>query len=190
MCWPHWLHYQFLYSGMIKQLHELKNSSCWNRCIQAFDYVSAEKKENWKFAGLLYITKIKFTCVSVGFRWWGLEAQARWEAPCADTKCLDRGWSMKSLVFPHSINIYAVILWPVVGLGLGARGKLKRCPLMTSSYSANRDNHFGLPKLRPPKDMSLRLRHNWNSKRRKCKRVFMIHNFENSESWEDKAGNT
>ena len=43
------------------------------------------------------------------FRWWGPEAQALREAPCADTKCLGRRWSMKSLVFPHIINIYDVI---------------------------------------------------------------------------------
>jgi len=42
-----------------------------------------------------------------------------------------------------------------------ARGKTKNGdPLMTSSYSANRDYHFDLPKIRPPKDMFLRLRHN------------------------------
>jgi len=45
---------------------------------------------------------------------------------------------------------------------------------------------FDLPKRESPKDMFLRLRQNWNS-RRKCKRVFMIHNFENTESWEDMA---
>jgi len=49
---------------------------------------------------------------------------------------------------------------------------------------------FDLPKMLPPKDMCLRLRHNWNSRRRKCKRVFRIHNFENTERREDKAGNT
>jgi len=38
---------------------------------------------------------------SAGFRWWG--AQAWWEAPCADAKCLGRGWSMKSPAFPHMI---------------------------------------------------------------------------------------
>ena len=37
-------------------------------------------------------------------------AQAWWEALCADTKCLGRGWSMQSIVFPHIINIYDVIL--------------------------------------------------------------------------------
>jgi len=42
---------------MIKLLHELKNSSCCNRSIQAFYNVSAGKKENQKFAELLYITK-------------------------------------------------------------------------------------------------------------------------------------
>ena len=31
-------------------------------------------------------------------------------APCADTKCLSRGWSMKSLVFPDIIDICNVIL--------------------------------------------------------------------------------
>jgi len=49
---------------------------------------------------------------------------------------------------------------------------------------------FDMPKIRPPKYMFLRLRHNWNSRRRKYKRVFMMHNFENTENWEDKAGNT
>jgi len=29
--------------------------------------------------------------LSVGFRWWGPGAQAWWEAPCANTKCLGRG---------------------------------------------------------------------------------------------------
>jgi len=36
----------------------------------------------------------------------GPGAQAWWEAPCADIKCLGRGWSIKSLVFPRIINIY------------------------------------------------------------------------------------
>ena len=45
---------------------------------------------------------------------------------------------------------------------------------------------FDLPKIQSPKCMFLRLRQNWNS-RRKCKRVFMIHNFESTESWEDMA---
>jgi len=40
----------------------------------------------------------------------GPGAQAWWEAPCADTKCLGRGWSIKSLVFPRIINICDVIL--------------------------------------------------------------------------------
>jgi len=40
----------------------------------------------------------------------GPGAQAWWEAPCADTRYLDRGWFMKSLVFPHIIDIYDVIL--------------------------------------------------------------------------------
>jgi len=51
---------------------------------------------------------------------------------------------------------------PLVGLGLGgAEARLKRGPLMTSSYSANRDMHALLikPKIRPPKDTFLRL---WN----------------------------
>ena len=43
--------------SMIKLLHELKNSSFQHRSIQVFDNVSVGKKENWKFAGLLYITK-------------------------------------------------------------------------------------------------------------------------------------
>jgi len=48
---------------------------------------------------------------SAGFRWWVPGAQAWWKAPCADTKCIGRGWSMKSLAFPHIINIYDVISW-------------------------------------------------------------------------------
>jgi len=42
----------------------------------------------------------------------------------------------------------------------------------------------------PPNDTFLRLQHGWHSRRRKCKGVFMIHNFENTESWEDNAGKT
>jgi len=38
---------------MIELLHELKNISCYHRSIQACDNVSAGKKENLKFAGLL-----------------------------------------------------------------------------------------------------------------------------------------
>jgi len=40
----------------------------------------------------------------------GAGAQALWEAPCADTECLVKGWSMKSLVFPRIINIYDATL--------------------------------------------------------------------------------
>jgi len=40
----------------------------------------------------------------------GPGAQAWWEAPYADARFLGRGWSMKSLVFPHMINIYDIIL--------------------------------------------------------------------------------
>jgi len=42
----------------------------------------------------------------------------------------------------------------------------------------------------PPKDTFLRLRHDWHSRRWNCKRVFMIHNFGNTESWKDTDGNT
>jgi len=35
------------FCGMIRLLHELKNSSGKKRSIQAFDNVSAEKKENY-----------------------------------------------------------------------------------------------------------------------------------------------
>jgi len=38
------------------------------------------------------------------------------------------------------------------------------------------------------KNMSLGLRHDWHN--RKCKRVFMVHNFKNIQSWDDKARNT
>jgi len=49
---------------MIELLHELKNSRCQYRSIQAFDNVSAGKKENKKVTGRLYITKNrKFSCV-------------------------------------------------------------------------------------------------------------------------------
>ena len=40
----------------------------------------------------------------------------------------------------------------------------------------------------PPKDTFLRIQHDWHNK--KCKRVFMIHYFKNTESYEDKASNT
>jgi len=46
------------------------------------------------------------------------------------------------------------------------------------------------PKIRPPKNLFLRVRHDWHSRERKRKRVFMIHNFENTERWEDTVGNT
>jgi len=62
---------------------------------------------------------------------------------------------------------------------------------MTSSYSAKRDKHFwsGL------RYGQLRTR-SWGygmtyiEKRENAVRVFMTHNFENTESWEDKPGNT
>ena len=45
-------------------LRKLKNSFFLHRSFQEFDNVSAGKKENLKFAGLLYITKNwKFSCV-------------------------------------------------------------------------------------------------------------------------------
>jgi len=52
------------FCSMIKLLRELKNSSCQHRNIQSFDNVSGGKKENLKFAGLVYITKNpKVSCV-------------------------------------------------------------------------------------------------------------------------------
>jgi len=41
------------FCSMRKLFHELKNSTCQQRSIQAFDNVSTGKKENYKFAGLL-----------------------------------------------------------------------------------------------------------------------------------------
>ena len=50
------------FCSRVELLHELKNSSFWQRSIQAFDNVTAGKKEK-KFAGLLYITKnLKLSC--------------------------------------------------------------------------------------------------------------------------------
>jgi len=73
--------------------------------------------------------------------------------------------------------------------GWGARGKTTKGALWWRHHTQPTVIiTLDLPKIRPPKNMFLGLRHNWN--RRKCKRVFMIHNFENTESWEDKAGNT
>jgi len=40
------------FCSMVKPLHELKNCSCQHRRIQAFDNVSARKKENQTFTGL------------------------------------------------------------------------------------------------------------------------------------------
>ena len=40
----------------------------------------------------------------------GPGAQAWWEAPCANIESLSMGWPMKSLVFPHIIDIYDIIL--------------------------------------------------------------------------------
>jgi len=52
------------FCSMIELLHELRNSFFQHRSIQKFDNVSAGKKENWKFAVLLYITKNwRFSCV-------------------------------------------------------------------------------------------------------------------------------
>ena len=49
---------------MTELLHELKNSTCYHSSIQAFDNVSAGKKENEKFSRRLCITKKgKFSCV-------------------------------------------------------------------------------------------------------------------------------
>ena len=78
--------------------------------------------------------------------------------------------------------------WPVVGLGLGGpEARLKRGALWWRHHNQPTVIiTFDLPKIQSPKDMFLRLRQNWNS-RRKCKRVFMIHNFESTESWEDMA---
>ena len=74
--------------------------------------------------------------------------------------------------------------WSVVGLGLGGRGKTKQGALWWRHHTQPIVIiTFDLPKIRSPKDVFLRLRHDWNS-RRKCKSVFMIHNFKNTESWE------
>ena len=52
------------FCSMIELSHEFKNSSCWHRSIQGFGNFSAGKKENYKFAGLLYTTKKQnFCCV-------------------------------------------------------------------------------------------------------------------------------
>jgi len=65
----------------------------------------------------------------------------------------------------------------------GARGKTKKGVLWWRHHiQPTVIITFDLPKIWPPKDMFLRLQHNWNSRRRKCKTVFTIHNFENSES--------
>ena len=70
-------------------------------------------------------------------------------------------------------------------------GRLKRGPLWWRHHTQPTViSTLIKPKIRPPKDTLLRQWHDWRSRRRKCKRVFMIHNFEITESWEDKAGNT
>ena len=51
------------------------------------------------------ITLQKVTCCRVpapDLDGGGPGAEKWWEAPCADTEYLSRGWSMKSLVFPSS----------------------------------------------------------------------------------------
>jgi len=73
---------------------DLYSVSIFEKCQQCYSFVI-----------------IQYYCPSAGFRWWGPGAQAWWEAPSADAKCLGRGGSMKSLVFPHIITIYDVILW-------------------------------------------------------------------------------
>ena len=83
-------------------------------------------------------------------------------------------------------------LYSVVCLRLGGpEARLKRGPLLWRHHT--QPTVIGTlikPKIRPPKDTLLRQWHDWHSRRRKCKRAFMIHNFEITESWEDKAGNT
>jgi len=62
---------------------------------------------------------------------------------------------------------------------------------MMSSYSANRDEHFWSSLRYVHRKLGLR---SWDygmtDIARKNARVFMIQNFDNTEKWEDKAGNT
>ena len=96
----------------------------------------------------------------------------------------------KTLYQHPTVASFTHIIQVVVGLGLGRPRQDQKGLLWWRHHTQPTVIiTFDLPKIRPPKDMFLRLRHNWNS-RRKCKRVFMIHNFENTECWEDKAVNT
>jgi len=98
--------------------------------------------------------------------------------------------------FPRTRLCGSRLSWPklansgVFKVG-GLEARLKRGPLLWRHHT--QPTVIGTlikSKIRPPKDTLLRQWHDWHSRRRKCKRAFMIHNFEITESWEDKAGNT
>ena len=88
----------------------------------------------------------------------------------------------------HSCSFVSLLCSGEFRVG-GAEARLKRGLWWRHHTQPTVVITFDLPKIRPPKNTLLRQWHDWHSKRRKCKRVFMIHNFENTESWEDKAGN-
>jgi len=97
----------------------------------------------------------------------------------------------KRLQGPPNGDLKKGMLCSVVGLRLGGpEARPKRGP--SDDIIMLSQPWYALlikPKIRPLKDTFLRLWHDRNS-RRECKRVFMIHNFENTESSEDKASNT
>jgi len=108
-------------------------------------------------------------------------------------------WTRKTLRFSKTwlFSLYTkkgprhaedVITSPTNNGGLRVRGteaKLKRRPSdNVIILSQPRWSLLIKTKIRPTKYTFLRLRHDWHSRRRKCKRVFMMHNFENTESWE------
>jgi len=80
-------------------------------------------------------------------------------------------------------------MWPVIsgGFKVGeARGKTKKGdPLMMSSYSANRDKHIWSSLRYVPETTAWLI-----LQREKMQKGVQMHNFENTESWEDKASNT
>jgi len=108
-------------------------------------------------------------------------------------------WSRSSCIFYDGSAVlyiqlrYSVITnvsyRPVCSAGLRVGGPETRLKRWRHLFLVNRDKTFWSSLGRGyAKDMFLRLRH--DRQNRKCKRVFVIHSFKNTESWENKASNT
>ena len=93
-------------------MHEKIN--VWNKnktalflhaCFLKFEII----ENDWSVHYLVYSYQFFVAlCVSAWFRWWGVWGPG---VVGSSIESLGRGLSTKSLVFPHIINIYDVILW-------------------------------------------------------------------------------